>query len=234
MSRKILIEPKKITTWDSATPTLKLIDSYSDGVSIKYDPVNKLISFITNYKKSTVFYINDFTELDNVYGTTDLEGFVNHIIDNNFFKSASGGSDAFVTLDTDQEITGVKTFTKLLTAQGYKTPENDPNKALFSDGSVGKVKGKFQEVASVTGNYAIDYDTDDEDLTLTGATTFTESNIPTATQSVVATRYVTGNFGLTFPATWTTIIGTYDGTVLNQIVIHRKGNGTAWVTITQE
>jgi len=88
--------------------------------------------------------------------------------------------------------------------------------------------------SSVTGTYNLDYLSDTWVLTLTGTTTFTESNLPASGKTKVISLYVTGNFALTYPSGWTTtIVGTYAGALKNQIVVEYLSTGNYWVTITQ-
>jgi hypothetical protein len=87
---------------------------------------------------------------------------------------------------------------------------------------------------NVTGTFDIDYINDTWDLILTGNTTFTESNLPIAGITKVLSLYVTGDFALTYPSNWTnSILGTYDGTVLNQIIVEYRSTGNYFVTINQ-
>lgn len=86
--------------------------------------------------------------------------------------------------------------------------------------------------ADFTLNYAL-YDT--YDLTLTGATNFNESNLPSAGNSRTITIHVIGDFAITFPAGWSTYItGAYDGTKLNTIVVEYLSSGKYRVVITQQ
>src|SRR5690606_34502148 len=58
---------------------------------------------------------------------------------------------------------------------------------------------------TVTGTYQIDWLKDTYFLTLTGDTTFTETNLPASTKNTQEVKlYLTGNFVPTFPAGWTT------------------------------
>ena len=67
------------------------------------------------------------------------------------------------------------------------------------------------ENAAVTGSYNLDYNNDTWYLTLTGATTLTETNLPPAGKTKVITLHVTGNQALTYPAGWSNLIeGAYD------------------------
>lgn len=87
--------------------------------------------------------------------------------------------------------------------------------------------------ASVSGTYNLDFNKDTYELTLTGNTTLTVSNLPSGKTKVISV-YITGNFSLTYPAGFSSrIVGTYDGTKNNLIVIEYRGvtNGY-WVQIT--
>jgi hypothetical protein len=96
MSRKILIEKPstvaKITSWDTATPTVKEKFGYPNGAQIEYDPHLDLLRISSNDSRAD--WRIKFSELDNVYGTTNLEEFTDYLLDNNFFSSATGGSVA--------------------------------------------------------------------------------------------------------------------------------------------
>lgn len=87
---------------------------------------------------------------------------------------------------------------------------------------------------SITITHDIDWNIGTHYLTMTANTTLTESNLPSGATTKVISIYITGNFALTLPANWSTnIIGGYDGTVLNQIVVEYISSGVYWVTITQ-
>ena len=96
-------------------------------------------------------------------------------------------------------------------------------------------KSKLVENLSVSGTYNIDYDFDTWNLVVTGATTFTESNLPLGgTNTKAITLIVTGEFAITFPSGWTTnIVGDYDGAVRNNIVVEFIKTGDYTVQITQ-
>jgi len=88
--------------------------------------------------------------------------------------------------------------------------------------------------ATTTGTYNLDWSKDTWDLILTGNTTFTESNLPASGKTKVISLYVTGSFTLTLPSGWSTnVIGTYDGSVLNQIVVEYISTGKYFVMINQ-
>ena len=85
----------------------------------------------------------------------------------------------------------------------------------------------------VTGTYNLNYDTADTyDLTLTGATTLTETNAPATNTSQTLFIFATGG-DITLPTTGTNFVtGTYDGAENNWIVI-KYFNTKRVITITQ-
>jgi hypothetical protein len=89
--------------------------------------------------------------------------------------------------------------------------------------------------ATVTGSYGIDWSNDVWDLTLTGNTTLTESNLPASGKTKTITLNISGNFTLTYPSGWTSkITGAYSGTAtLNTITIQYYGSGKYKVQIVQ-
>ena len=94
-----------------------------------------------------------------------------------------------------------------------------------------KVKDRLLESTTVSGSYNLDYGSYDLwNLTLTGAATFTESNLERKTILIRCT----GNFAITYPANWSTdITGTYNGTKQNIIVVQYFKSGVYKVQITQ-
>ena len=54
--------------------------------------------------------------------------------------------------------------------------------------------------------------------TIAGATTLTDSNMPSGTKTQVIELHIDGDFAITFPAYWVWKGGVYDGTVSNMIV----------------
>jgi len=107
---------------------------------------------------------------------------------------------------------------------------------FISIASVSETEDRLEENATTTGTYNLDYALYEcWNLTLTGATTLTESNLPTSgTNSKVILLNVTGDFALTYPANWSTnIIGTYLGTATNTIVIWYVKSAIYKVQISQ-
>ena len=71
---------------------------------------------------------------------------------------------------------------------------------------------------------------------MTGATVFSDSNLPAAGFSGIKTVYLDGDFAATFASGWdTNKTGTYDGTVLNTITVEYVAAVTPFhkVTIVQ-
>ena len=95
---------------------------------------------------------------------------------------------------------------------------------------------RLLENLAVTGSFNLDYDLYETfNLVLTGATTFTESNLPTTgVDTKILVINISGNFALTFPAGWSTsITGSYNGTVNNLIVVQYLKSGAYKVQITK-
>ena len=100
--------------------------------------------------------------------------------------------------------------------------------------SVANLLNSSLDTNSITTTHDIDWNIGTHYLTMTANTTLTESNLPSGATTKVISIYITGNFALTLPANWSTnIIGGYNGTVLNQIVVEYISSGVYWVTITQ-
>ena len=55
--------------------------------------------------------------------------------------------------------------------------------------------------------------------TITGAVTLTDTNLPQGTKTKTISLEIDGDFAITFPAYYVSKGGTYDGTVMNRIVI---------------
>jgi hypothetical protein len=118
------------------------------------------------------------------------------------------------------------TTTQLNDGLATKAPTNHTHTIAQINGLEDALK--YENVStnsSVTGTYAIDYNIDIHRLTLTGNTTFTESNLPPTDKGRTITLEVNGNFGVVFPSSFTTFLtGTYRGTAtLNTIVIECFG-----------
>jgi hypothetical protein len=104
-----------------------------------------------------------------------------------------------------------------------------------------KLASVFQEIeklvtnATVTGTYNVDWSNDVWDLTLTGNTTLTQSNLPASGKTKTITLNISGNFTLTYPAGWTSkITNSYSGTAaLNTITVQYYGVGKYKVLIVQ-
>lgn len=106
------------------------------------------------------------------------------------------------------------------------------SKTLLGSGNVADALVKN---TSVTGSYNLDWTNDTWRLTLTGNTTFTESNLPASNTTKTVTLHVNGNFSITYPTGWSTwITGTYSGTAtINTIVVEYIESGVYKVQISQ-
>lgn len=132
----------------------------------------------------------------------------------------------FPTLYSDFEVDG-NTFANVGLLQTALLP------VLYNRDTLGYSSSQLQ-TDNITTTYNIDWNIGTHYLTMTANTTLTESNLPSGATTKVISIYITGNFALTLPANWSTnIIGGYDGTVLNQIVVEYISSGVYWVTITQ-
>lgn len=70
------------------------------------------------------------------------------------------------------------------------------------------------------GGTAIDWNSaTDFEKTLTQNEVFTDTNLPSGSNTKVITLSFTGDFSITFPAYWSNYGGQYDGTVNNLIVV---------------
>ena len=86
---------------------------------------------------------------------------------------------------------------------------------------------------SITGTFNIDWNAySNWDLTITGNTTLTQTNIPITGKEKTITIYVVGDFALTLPTEW--VIkngGAYDGVNGSQIVVQSWNNGQYYTVI---
>lgn len=112
--------------------------------------------------------------------------------------------------------------------------------AIVQNGETKKVFSRFliandfdSNTQNISGSYTIDWsDYSNWDLTLTGNTTITETNIPTNATEKTITIYVVGDFALTLPTQWVVKnSGVYDGVNGSQIVVQSWNNGTYYTVI---
>lgn len=90
--------------------------------------------------------------------------------------------------------------------------------------------------ATVTGTYNIDWSAGDVwNLTLTGNTILTESNLPPSGKTKTINLQIAGNFTLAYPSGWVTFItGSYSGTAtLNTLTCQYFGVGKYKVLISK-
>jgi len=97
-----------------------------------------------------------------------------------------------------------------------------------------KLNAELKSIIALTGT-AIDWDSGIEfTKTMTANTTFTDTDL---VKGKVIVLWLTGDYSPTFPSYWDIEKGseTYDGTVMNKIVLHCKEDGTdeVWYYITQ-
>jgi len=97
--------------------------------------------------------------------------------------------------------------------------------------------GRVFEDSALSGTTDIDWGSYETFVyTLSGATVFSDINLPSNGKSKTITVYMTGNFAPTYPSGWSTYInGTYNGLVLNTIVVEYVASSTPFykVMITQ-
>jgi len=139
------------------------------------------------------------------------------------------GQTGVVVLDTGDiaEVTDKKYVTDaqlvvIGNTSGTNTGDNATNTQYSGLAASKADKGVRITNATTTGSYAVDWSAADVwQLTLTGATTITDSNLPTGTATKVIELVVKGAFGITLPAYWeaTPASGTYDGSKWNHFVI---------------
>lgn len=84
--RKVLIEKvgstTRVTTWDTKIPDKKVIKSYSQGANFVIENDVLIIDDSNNiFPKQRIL----FSELDENYGTTDIESFGVYLNENGFF-----------------------------------------------------------------------------------------------------------------------------------------------------
>ena len=109
----------------------------------------------------------------------------------------------------------------------------------YSDGASLKETAvkSLEDKAPTSGTYQVDWTKETFFCTLTQNTTFSEINLPLVGTKVI-TIYVSGDFTLTLPTTWTTgnyfeILGSYDPLQKNQIVVEYIKPNHYWIGITQ-
>ena len=94
--RKVLIEKvgstTRVTTWDTKKPDKKVIKSYNQGANILIENDVLIVEDSNNiFPKQRIL----FSELDENYGTTDIETFGEYLDTNGFFLvngESSGGT----------------------------------------------------------------------------------------------------------------------------------------------
>ena len=126
------------------------------------------------------------------------------------------GSDAVLLLadGTNAGLLKPAKYTVLENTSGTNTGDQDLSGL--------QPKGVRVTNATTTGSYAVNWTAGDVwQLTLTGATTITDTNLPTGTATKVIELIVKGSFAITLPGYWeaTPSSGTYTGAKWNHFVI---------------
>lgn len=155
-------------------------------------------------------------------------------IDEETVKFTSNGSDGIsigqenIIYDSGSFSTNIS-FESLTASRSITIPDADGTLALVGDND------RLSSVTPSSGTLNVDWSASETwDFTISEATTLSETNAPSSNETKVITLYVTGNFALTFPTGWdTNIIGSYDGTKLNQIVVEYRSSGNYFTTINQ-
>jgi len=138
---------------------------------------------------------------------------------------------------TELGYTGIETNGMLPTASSYISSDAGNALELGADSKL-FVPANYEILVintTVTGTYDVDWTNDVWDLTLTGNTTLTESNLPATGKTKTITLNIVGNFTLAYPADWNDFItGAYSGAAtLNTITIQYFGTGKYKVLIVQ-
>ena len=174
-----------------------------------------------------------FTGIKGYYGNVALQCTLNDLIE---IGGSGGGAtnlgytasptNGIVTSDTGTDATlplADGTNAGLLKPAKYTVLENTSGTNTGDQDLSGlQPKGVRITNATTTGSYSVDWNAADVwQLTLTGATTITDSNLPTGAATKVIEFLVTGAFGITFPAYYVALPSSqaYDGAKLNHIVI---------------
>ena len=92
---------------------------------------------------------------------------------------------------------------------------------------------RYVEDVSISGSYEINWLKDTYNLTMTGDTAFSESNLPASGKNSAEIKiYLTGNFVPTWPSGWEdNMVGTYKGSDINEITVKFLKTGLYFVKI---
>ena len=129
--RKVLIEKvsntTRVTTWDTKNPDKKIIKSYNQGANTLIQNDVLIIEDSNNvFPKQRIL----FSELDENYGTTDIESFGEYLNQNDFFL-ISGGSDSnsssVVIVANNTALIVLIANNQLIPGASYKILSADPN-----------------------------------------------------------------------------------------------------------
>ena len=211
--------------------TISNVDDLSNLKIHLYNQVTRVIE-VTSVTSWTTVGAFSRANVGSEITATNLS--VNDKVEVSFDESGSGGATQLSGLSDVVSATNTNRF------------------ALVANGTTGYVGRALVEAdisdlqsyvlpddytTATTASPNIDWTKETHVINITGATTLTESNLPTSTTNTkVITLYISdsGTNTLTLPANWTTnLTGTFDSSVLNQFVVEFVSTGVYWVTINQ-
>lgn len=132
-----------------------------------------------------------------------------------------------ISIDNVRINVGVSTNSAATIEKTSDIPVNDGATGVSPYAEIRDLPIAKRITASVTGSYDFDHSAaSDWKITMTGNTTFTDSNLPTGDNTIEFTIKMTGNFTPTFPAYWDVVGDVYEGTVWNFYAV-QVHNGTA-------
>ena len=130
--RKVLIEKvsntTRVTTWDTKNPDKKVIKSYNQGANTLIEKDVLIVEDSNNvFPKQRIL----FSELDENYGTTDIETFGEYLDINGFFlvsgESSGGTASPIIVTVTRAEILVLVSSAELSVGAQYTITDADPN-----------------------------------------------------------------------------------------------------------
>lgn len=132
-----------------------------------------------------------------------------------------------ISIDNVRINVGVSTNSAATIEKTSDIPVNDGATGVSPYAEIRDLPIAKRITASVTGSYDFDHSAaSDWKITMTGDTTFTDSNLPTGDNTIEFTIKMTGNFTPTFPAYWDVVGDAYEGTVWNFYAV-QVHNGTS-------
>ena len=129
--RKVLIEKvgnaTNVTAWDTKKPDKKVTKSYNKGADFVIENDVLIIDDSNNiFPKQRIL----FSELDENYGTTDIESFGVYLNENSFFLISGGSnnnSSSVVIVADNTALVGLIANNELIPGASYKILSADPN-----------------------------------------------------------------------------------------------------------